>query len=72
MPGVEPACIEGVEAVHVLDGLDRPEHGLLVDLLGQRELDEDAVHVVASIQLVEESEQLLLRRVAGETSIEAA
>jgi hypothetical protein len=49
-----------MEAVHVLHGRDRLDHAALVDLVGQRELDEDPGDALVGVQLVDEGEELIL------------
>ena len=41
---MQPADIDRVEAVHVLGRVDRLDHRAGADLLGQRQLHQDAVH----------------------------
>ena len=61
-----------MEAVHVLDRVDRAQHGVRVDLARERELDEDPVDAVVAVELVEELEQRALRRVGREPAVDAA
>ena len=48
---VEPARVDGMDAVDVLLGRDRLDHAVLVDVVGQRQLDEEPVHVVVGVDL---------------------
>ena len=41
----QQADVEGVEGVHVLLGVDGLDDGILIDMIGQRQLDKDAVNV---------------------------
>ena len=66
---VEPAGVDRVDAVDVLRGVDRLDHAVLVDVVGQRQLDEDAVDVVVGVQLGDAREQLVLRRVGGQPEV---
>ena len=58
-----------MEPVHVLRRRDRRDHRLLVERSGQRQLDEQAVHLVVGVQLRDEPEQLLLRRRGREAHV---
>ena len=49
--GQQTARVHGMKAVHVFRGGDGVEEGLGVDLRGKRKLDEDAVDVVARVEL---------------------
>jgi hypothetical protein len=64
-PDGEPAGVDGVEAVHVLGRVDGHEDLRRVDVLRQRQLHEDAVHVGIRVESVDDAEQLVLRRVSG-------
>ena len=64
------AGAEGVEAVDVLDRRDRADDAVLVDLLGERQLAEDPGHALVRVELVDEPEKLLLRRLGGELVVE--
>src|SRR6266404_1861085 len=52
----EAAEIDGVEAVHVLGGIDGFEDALGIDLRGKRELNQDAINVVVAIQVFDYGE----------------
>ena len=54
--------VHGVKAVDVLDRIDRADDASLVDLAGQRQLDEDAVDLLIGVQVGDEVEQLRLAR----------
>ena len=56
----ELADVGRVEAVHVLPRVDRLDHLLRINVLGQRQLDDEAVEVVVRIELSDLLEQLLL------------
>jgi hypothetical protein len=55
--GPERADVHGVKAVHVLLRVDELEDRTGRELPRERQLHEDAVHVIASIELVDETEQ---------------
>ena len=57
--GQQTACIHGMKAVDVLGGIDGVEQGLGIDLRGQRQLDQNAVDLVAPVELGDELEHLL-------------
>ena len=62
----EPAGVDRMESVDVLGGIHSLDRPRLVDLRGQRELDEDPVDRVVPVELVDQLEQLLLGCVFGE------
>ena len=68
----EQARAGGAEPVDVLRRVDRRDHRVLVDLLGERQLHEDAVDGVGFIELGDELEQLVLRRGGAEAVVERA
>ena len=53
------------QAVDVLGRIDRRDHLVLVDLVGQRQLDEDPVDRVVRVQLGDQLEQLVLAGVSA-------
>ena len=55
-----------MKSVHVLFRCDRGENNFLPDVLGQRSLDENAMHARISVQLVDDLNQLGLARRLGE------
>ena len=55
--GDEAADVEGMEAVDIFGGIDCFENSLGVNLCGKRELDEDAVDFVATIQIFDYGEK---------------
>jgi len=55
----------GVEAVHVLGGIDTPQHVVLADLRRQRQLDQDPVDLVIQVQPLDQGEEIPLRRLLG-------
>ena len=57
---VELARVQWMQAVDVLHRVDRPDHSGLVDVLGQRQLHEEAVDSLVGVQLLDLLEQLLL------------
>ena len=59
LAALQAACVDGMEAVDVLVGSDCLEETLGVDVLRQRKLDEDAVDVVAGVELGDEGEHLV-------------
>jgi hypothetical protein len=73
-PGVagdQPSDVLGVEPVDVLDGIDAPEHGPGVDVIGDGHLDEDAVDVVAPVQRIDRLEQLFGGRLGVQFVVDA-
>ena len=59
--GAEPAHIRWLEAIDILCLGDRPDHHSLIDLRGQRELNENAVYPVIGVELGDEVEELFSR-----------
>ena len=49
-----------MQAVDILDRIDRRDHARLVDRVRQRELDEDSVDLVVGVQLRHDPEHLVL------------
>jgi hypothetical protein len=43
--------VERMQAVDVLDWIDRADHARLVDVVGQRELDEETVDRLVGVEL---------------------
>ncbi len=64
-PAPEPPHVHRVEAVHVLQGRDGLQDSLGADVAGQRELDQDAVHVLVPVQGLYALKKGLLREVLG-------
>ena len=56
--GLQAAGVDGMKAVDIFLGRDGIEQRLGVDLRGQRQLDEDAVDVVAGVELGDEGEHV--------------
>src|SRR5580704_2051081 len=52
------ADVERVKSIHVFCRIDSFEDFFAVNLWRQRKLDQDAVHVIASIQVFDDSEKL--------------
>ena len=67
---VELAGAERMQAVDVLHRVDRPHHARLVDVVGQRRLDEDPVDVVVLVQLFDELDELVLGRRGGQAVVD--
>ena len=55
-----------MESVNVLVGVDGVDHRGLVDVLGERELDQDAVDLGIAIQLANQGQQFGLAGLGGE------
>ena len=55
----EAADVDGVEAVDVFGGGDGFEEALGIDVFGERELDEDAVDLVAAVEGVDHGEEFV-------------
>src|SRR5919198_695387 len=58
--GEQPRA-SGGQAVHVLGGVDGTDHRILVDLLRERQLDQDPVPFVVAVQLPDQIQQLVPR-----------
>ena len=58
--------IHGMEAVHILAGIDGADDRGFVDLRRGRGLDEDAVNGGVGVEFFDEGEKFLLRGVGGE------
>ena len=65
----ELAHVHRMKAVHVLGGIDPIEHLLGVDVLRQRQLDQDAVNRGIGVEPVDDRQQLGLGRCRPEASI---
>jgi hypothetical protein len=61
LPEQQLADVDRVKAVDVLAVIDRAENLVLVEVLRQRRLHEDAVHRGIGVELRDEREQLGLR-----------
>ncbi len=59
---IQTAGVQNVEAVDVLVGIDGAEHRRLVHVIWKRQLDEDAVDLRVVVEVVDERENLVLRR----------
>ena len=55
-----------MECVHVLLGVDAEQDGLLIQMLGKRELAKYTVDLNICVQLVNKRVELVLRGVGGE------
>src|SRR5436189_43910 len=60
------------QAIDVLSRVDRADHRVLIDLIGQRNLDQDPVHLVVGVQVVDEPEQILLSSRRGQPVVDRA
>ena len=69
--GDEAADVEGMEAVDIFGGIDGFEDFLGVNLCGKRKLDEDAVDVVAAIEIFDDGEQFAGADCSGRGEVEA-
>ena len=61
LPGAEQADIGNMEPVRVLRGRDGVDHEVFVQVAGQRQLHEDAMHSRVVVQLVDQRQQVRLR-----------
>ncbi len=68
--GDEAADIEGMEAIDIFGGVDCFENFLCVNLCGKWKLDENAVDVVAAIQILDDGEQLAGADCSGRREVE--
>jgi hypothetical protein len=64
------ADVQRMEPIHVLIRVDRKQDFPGIDLARQRKLDQDAVDVLALVQLVHEAEQVIFRRLRRELILE--
>ena len=55
--------IEGVEAIHILLLTNPCDHLIRIDMFRQRQLDQNSVHRIVGIEVVDNFQQLLLRNV---------
>ncbi len=69
-PDPEAADVQGMEAVDVLVGVDGVQDLLGIDVLGQRQLNENAVDVLVRVQALHERQDLVLGRRLGELVLE--
>ena len=54
--GGKKSHVHGMKAVHIFRRIDRHQHFLRIDLLGQGQLDQDSVDLVAAVQFLDEIE----------------
>ena len=66
IPDGDFAHVRGVEAVDVLAGIDAQQHEMLVDVLGERQLNQDAVDLGIGVEAIDEREQVCLARLLGQ------
>ena len=59
----ESRHIEGVEAIHILLLTNPCDHLIRIDMFRQRQLDQNSVHRIVGIEVVDNFQQLLLRNV---------
>ena len=59
-----------MEAVHVLDRVDRADDAALVHVLREGQLDEDAGDPIIPVQAGDEREELVLGRLGGELVVD--
>ena len=62
--------VDGVKAVDVLFWRDRLDHALVVDMAGNWELAEDAVHGRIGIELLDQRQQVGLAGLDGQPMLE--
>lgn len=60
---VHATDVDGVETVHVLAVVDSHDDLLLVDMLRQRQLNDEAIDILVFVEAVNTSQQLFLRHV---------
>src|SRR6185312_7069627 len=68
----EAAHVHRLEAIHVLAGVDAVDQRVLVDVLRQRRLHQDAVDGRIGVELVDQREQFFLRRAARQVVVEGS
>ena len=66
----EETRVRGGEAVDVLGRVDQPDELVLVEVVGQRQLEQDAVHAVVGVQVADQLGELLRRHVAAGLVVE--
>ena len=66
----EETRVRGGEAVDILGRVDQPDELVLVEVVGQRELEQDAVHAVVGVQVADQLGELLRRHVAAGLVVE--
>ena len=67
----QPADIQRMEAVDILGRIDGQQHLRGVDVLGQRQLHQDAVHGLVGVEPGDQRQQLGFGRALGQAMIEA-
>ena len=67
LPGGEPSRIHNMEPVDILVRGNGIDHRRFVDLVGKRQLDEDAVDAVVGIEIVDDRQQVGLAGVRSKT-----
>ena len=65
------ADVQGVERVDILVGAYGVDHRALVDVPGQRELNEDAVNAAVAVELIDERQKIFLRGAGGKVESSA-
>ena len=66
----QQAGVDGGQAVDVLRRVDQRDELVLVELVGQRQLQQDAVHAVVGVQLAEQLGELVRGDVAARLVVE--
>ena len=59
--------VDGMETIHILTIVDSLNNLLLVDVLGQGQLNDETIHILVLIELINTSQQLGLRDIILET-----
>ena len=68
--GGEPPDIHRMKSIDILARIDGVEHGAGIDLLGQRKLHQDAMHILVGIEFRDQRHQIRLRHVLRQLVIE--
>ena len=68
----QPARVDRVKAVHILGWVDCLQHLRSVDMLGERQLHENAINGVIRVKPRDQREQLRLARFGGQTMLEGS
>ena len=60
--------VDGMEAIDILTIVDRLNNLLLIDMLWQRQLHDEAINIVVLVQLIDTGQQFCLRDVSLKTN----
>ncbi len=66
-PDGEPPALTGMKAIHILIRIDRLNDLQRIDMLRQRQLHKDAVHILIGIEATDQRQQLASLVLSGST-----